>query len=143
MSFSKAGLGFLNPVTSDKEKYLSSTRGSAELVRALTGGEILHADHFRTLSEECRERNKARDVAYKYRLKCLVRNIKDTDKRLILRAKITGAWLSVRGTTVSGTVLSAANFFGFLCARYNVSPVNLQSHCDGCGTSFGVMHALI
>ena len=31
----------------------------------------------------------------------------------------------------------------FLCARYNVSPVNLQSHCDGCGTAFGVTHALI
>ena len=31
---------------------------------------------------------------------------------------------------------------GFLCARYNVSPVNLQSHCDGCGTAFGVTHTL-
>ena len=31
---------------------------------------------------------------------------------------------------------------GFLCARYNVSTVNLQSHCDGCGIEFGVTHAL-
>ena len=31
---------------------------------------------------------------------------------------------------------------GFLCACYNVSPVNLQSHCDGCGTAFGVTHTL-
>ena len=31
---------------------------------------------------------------------------------------------------------------GFLCARYNVSPVNLQSHCDGYGTALGVTHAL-
>ena len=31
---------------------------------------------------------------------------------------------------------------GFLCARYNVSPLNLQSHCDGCGTAFGVTHSL-
>ena len=29
-----------------------------------------------------------------------------------------------------------------LCAHYNVSPVKLQSNCDGCGTTFGVTHAL-
>ena len=32
---------------------------------------------------------------------------------------------------------------GFLCARYNASLVNLQNHCDGCGTSFVVTHTLI
>ena len=31
---------------------------------------------------------------------------------------------------------------GFLCTRYYVSPVNLQSHCDGCGTAFGVTYEL-
>ena len=60
-----------------------------------------------TLSEERREGKKDRDVLYKYRLKGLVSNIKGTDKRLIIHAKITGAWMSVRGTTVSGTLLSA------------------------------------
>ena len=29
---------------------------------------------------------------------------------------------------------------GFLFARYNVSTVNIQSHCDGCVTAFGVTH---
>ena len=50
--------------------------------------------------------------------------------------------MSVRGNTVLGTVLSATELQDFLCARYNLSPVNLQSHCDGCATSFGVTHAL-
>ena len=54
----------------------------------------------------------------------------------------TVAWLSVQGTSVSGTVLSATEFRDFLCARYNVSPLNLRIHCDGCGTAFVVMHAL-
>ena len=54
----------------------------------------------------------------------------------------TDAWLSVRGTTVSGIVLSATEFWDFLCACYNVSPVNLQSNCDGCGRAFGWAHAL-
>ena len=44
----------------------------------------------------------------------------------------------VRGTTVSGTVLSATEFRDFLCARYNVSSLNLQIHCGGCGTAFGL-----
>ena len=39
MPVNKSGLGILNPVTSSQEKYLSSTRGSAELVRVVTGGE--------------------------------------------------------------------------------------------------------
>ena len=104
----KYGLGLLNTVTSDQENYLSSTRGSEELVRAVTGGGAFsNADHLWTLREERRDKKKDRDVAYEYRLKGLVRNIKVTDKLLLIRAKNTGAWLSVSGTTVSGTVLSA------------------------------------
>ena len=79
---------------------------------------------------------------YQSRLKCLVIAFKVTYKRLLLRAKSTGAWLSVCGTTVSGTVLSTTEFWYFLCARYNVSTINLQSHCDRCGTSFVVTRAL-
>ena len=48
----------------------------------------------------------------------------------------TGAWMSVCGTTVSGTVFSATGFWDLLCARYNVPPLNLQSHCNICGTNF-------
>ena len=33
-------------------------------------------------------------------------------------------------------------FWDFLYARYNVCPLNLQSHCDRCGAAFGVTHAL-
>ena len=43
---------------------------------------------------------------------------------------------------VSGTVLSATEFQDFLCARYKISPLNLQSHCDGFCTAFEVTHAL-
>ena len=34
-------------------------------------------------------------------------------------------------------------FWDFLCARYNVTPLDLQSHCDGCGTAFKVTRELI
>ena len=97
------GIGLLNTVASAKEKYLSSQRGSAELIRAVTG----EGHHLRTLGEEILDRKKDWEAANKTKLKGLVHDIKGTGRRLILRAKIIGAWLSVRGTTVSGRVLSA------------------------------------
>ena len=50
--------------------------------------------------------------------------------------------MSVRGTTVSGTVLSAMEFRDLYCASYNVIRLNLQSHYNGCGTNFDVTHTL-
>ena len=117
-------------------------RGIVELVQTVMGGGALfNDDHLRTCIEEQRDGKKAWDVAYTSKLKGLLRDIKGTDKRLVC-AKSTCAWLIVRGTTVSGTVLSATEFLDLLCACYKVSPVNLQSHRDGCGTAFGVTHAL-
>ena len=53
MTVKKSGLGILNPVMSAQEKYLSSQRGSAELVRAVTGGGAFsNTNHLRTLSEK-------------------------------------------------------------------------------------------
>ena len=79
---------------------------------------------------------------YEFRLKDLVRDTKGTDKLILLCAKSTGLWLSVCSTAVSGTVLSAKEYLIILCARYNVSPTNLLSHCDKCGTVFRVTHTL-
>ena len=102
-------------------------QSSAELVRDVAGGGALsNADHLRTLSEERHEGKKYRDVLHKSILKGLVCNLKGTDKRLLLRSKSTCAWMSIHGTSVSGTFLSATEFWYFLFARYNVSPVNLQ-----------------
>ena len=105
-------------------------------------GGFSNANHLRTLSEERHDRKEDQDVAYGSRLKGLVRDLQGTDKRLLLRAKSTGVWLSLRGTTVSGTVLSAMEFRDFWCACYNVTPLNLQSHFERCGTSFGVTHTI-
>ena len=114
MPFKKFGMGLLNPVTSSQEKYLSYHQGKAELFWDVTGGgEFYNADHLRTLSEERLDGKKDQDDAYKSKLKGLVRDLKGTDRRLLLSAKSTGSWLSIRGTAVSGTVLSAMEFWGF------------------------------
>ena len=103
----KARLGLLNTVMYEQEKYLSSTGEIKELTRSMTGGGGLsNADHLHTLSEEQRNKKEAWDGAYKSRLKFLVRYLKGTNKPLLIRTKSTGVWLSVRGTTISGVVLS-------------------------------------
>ena len=53
-------------------------------------------------------------------LKGLVGYLISTNRRLILRTKNIGAFLNVQGTTVTVTVILAAEFCDFLCARYNV-----------------------
>ena len=91
MSVNKYVMVLLNPLTSAQEKYLSSQRGIAELVRAVTGGgEFSNADHLQTLSEEQCDGEKSWDSAYESKLKGLVKDIKVTNKRLILCVKITG-----------------------------------------------------
>ena len=101
-----------------------------------------NTNHLRTLGVERRDRQKDREDVNETKLKGLVQNIKGTDMRLILRAKITGAWMIVHSTTVSGKLLSDTEFRDFLCAHYNAPPPNLQSHCNGCGTPFGLNNAL-
>ena len=143
MTVIKSGMGLLNPVKLVPEKYLRTQRGSVELVQAVTGGGTFsNAERLWKIGEERHEGNKDRDNGYKTKLKVLVSDLKGTYKRLLIRSKSKGTWLSICGTIVSGTVLYATEFRYFLCARYNVYPLNLQSHFNGCGTAFGVTHAL-
>ena len=141
MPVKKFGLGLLNPVTPAQDKYLCSQRGSAELVWAVTGeGEFSNADHLRMLGEEIWDRKKDQGAAYTTKIKVLVRDLKGTNKRLILRSKSTVAWLSVRGTKGSGKVISAKEFWDILYTHYNVYPQNLHIHCGVCGTVIVVTH---
>ena len=39
-------------------------------------------------------------------------------------------------------MLSATEFWDFLCSSYNFFPLKIQSQCDGCVTYFGVTHEL-
>ena len=66
----KSGLGLLNPVTAEKEKYLSSQKGGAELFRVRTGEESFsNADRLLALREERRDRQENRDDKNKSTLK--------------------------------------------------------------------------
>ena len=52
-------------------------------------GVFSNDDHIRTLGEERRYRKKYREAANETKVKGLVQDLKGTDRRLILRSKIT------------------------------------------------------
>ena len=104
----KAILELLNPVTSAKDKCLSSQQSSAKLIWAVTeGGKFSNADHLLVLREERREGQKNRYDANDAKIKVLVGYLIGINRRLILRAKNTGSCLNVRGTAVTVKVFSA------------------------------------
>ena len=114
-----------------------------ELIWAVTGGGAFsNANHLLYFKEERHDRNKNRDDANDTPLRGLVGYLLGTNQCLLLWSKNTVAWLNVHGTMVSGTVLSAMKSYDFLCARYNVTALNLQSHCDQCSTTFEVRHRI-
>ena len=60
------------------------------MIRDVTGGgEFSNAEHLWTLGYERRDRKKDQEAAYETKLKGYFRNLKGTNRRLILHTKIT------------------------------------------------------
>ena len=57
------------------------------------------------------------------KLKEMVSDFEVTYRHLILRAKNTGAWLNMQGTTVIGPALASTEFCDYFYARYDVPPL--------------------
>ena len=74
------------------------------------------------LREYCRDGQKIRYDANVTKLGGIFKNLKELDRRLILHAKHTGFWMTVRGTTIAGVVLVDTEFSDLLCAHYNITP---------------------
>ena len=92
----KVGLGPLNPVIPEKEKYLSSQQESVELIMDLTGGgSFSNSRHLLAIKEDRIDGQKNRDDTNYATLKVLVGYIIGTDRRLLLCAKNTGSWMNV------------------------------------------------
>ena len=92
----------------------------------MTGeGAFSNAGHLLVLREERHDVQKTRDDINDAKLKGLVRDLDGTNRRIIICVKITGSWLNIQDTTVTGTVLAATEFINLLYAHYYVTPPNL------------------
>ena len=126
MPVKKSGLGLQYPVTPASEKYLSFLRTRSKLIGYVTGERSFSTDgHLMVFREERHDGPKIRDGSKGAKLKGLVDDLEAPERRLILCANNTGLWLTVQDTTVTSTVLAATEF-RLSCARYDVTPPNLQ-----------------
>ena len=71
------------------------------------------------------------DDANGVKLRRIINDEGNFDKRVFLGSKYTAYWLSVQGTTVIGTVITATDYCYFLSVHYNVNTPTLQRKCDG------------
>ena len=85
---------------------------------------------------------KNRDVVNDAKLQGIISNQDAFEKQLFLCAKHTGSWMSVQGTTETGTILAATEFRDFKCDNYNVNPPNLINKWYGCLQKFSDCHTL-
>ena len=123
MLVNKYGLGLQELVASSNKRYLSSLRASSELV----GAELDRANFqppitFRHSGNKGVMDKKIQYDANNANIKGLVKYLKAPDRRLILRAKNTSSWMTVRSTMVTITVLGATEFCDFLCTHYDFPP---------------------
>ena len=64
------------------------------------------------------------------------------DKRRLMRAGETGAWLTVMPSQRYNSLLSKEEFQDNVRLRYGLRPLDLSDHCDGCGARFSAEHRL-
>ena len=87
----KSGMGLHNPVTSAAEKYTSSLRSSYKLIGAVTGNrEFSATDHLWLVKEENWDRKKYQDDVNDAKIRGIVNDQGNSEKRLFLCAKHTG-----------------------------------------------------
>ena len=124
-------MGLQNPVTSAADKYTGLLRASYNLIGEVTGvREFSTTDHLQAVNEEMLDGKKDWDDANDSKLKVIVNDQGDVEKILFLRTKYTGSWMSVQGTMVTGTVLTAPKFSDFLFGCYNLNTPNLKIKWD-------------
>jgi hypothetical protein len=142
------GLALPDPTKSAELGYKESVLLTSRITAAMRshggpdGAVFRSADHLATMSSvklELKGRAKARHDST---LDSIVSKLPNDTRRTILRGKESGAWLTVPPSEVNGTVLNPQEWRDTALLRYARSPGDLQSHCDGCGQKFSILHAL-
>ena len=123
----KYGLFLQNPVTPAAEKYTGSLHVSYKLIGAVMDErDFSTADHLWAVKQERWDRKKYQDDENDVKLGVIANDKGDFEKPLFLCNKHTGFWMSVRGTTVTGTVLPAAIFHDCFVHVITTTPLTFR-----------------
>ena len=123
----KSLMGLHNIVTSAQKKYSRSIHASGELIGAVTGKWVCStSDHIQRVKWESHDKtNNGTPQMMQSSRELLATKaplINAFEKRLFLRAKHMYDWMSVWGTPVTGTVLTATEFCDFYVLVTTLTP---------------------
>ena len=79
------------------------------------------ADHLQAVKEERSNERKTRDDINEAKIEVIIHTFDKFDHCLLICSKQTRSWLTVQGTTVTGTVLLAMKFRDF-CVNFIMLP---------------------
>ena len=139
----QAGLAVRNPVECAARSFATSKEAVSKLTASMVSGEELclaeHRKQVRTAGKSARDYRIAdEDAANNSR----INRLGPLEEHRLARASSAGIWLSCVPNRFNGTELSAEEFRDNLRLRYNLKPLGLLSHCDGCGKKGDVEHFL-
>ena len=139
-----AGLGVPDPTATAQPSHQASVAMSELVTQDLLGSSpepfSLKA-HARVVKDVREAATAARLAAAQATLQTISQASPAARKGCLERAQVTGLWLSVTPMEDTNTLLSPVEFRDALCLRYDLPPVDLPSHCDGCKKAFDARHA--
>jgi hypothetical protein len=129
-----SGLGILDPSEIPDECHSTLKALTAPLTRSLRQQAWLNADEYSAgAAKAVSAAREQRDVAAESACDLVEAAADPLHQRAIKRSKENGAWLTTYPSYMSTTELSSDEFLDNLRLRFSLPPLNLPSHCDGCG----------
>ena len=136
-------LALPDPSHMASENWTASCVITGHLVAALRGQvEFRTADHLACLREGRTAVRRRRQRRAEEALTSALEGAPVLHARRLRRATKTGAWLTVKPSTVNGTELGSQECRNALFLRYGLKPPDLPTHCDGFQTKLSISHAL-
>ncbi len=142
LAIKRGGMGIRNPMATAEEFYDTSVSCTSYLVETLIKREpfdgMRHRGHIADAVEHAR---KVKALAENNFLEKRGRG-KPAEKRRWRKAERgTGSFLSAIPNKLNGTCLSAEQWRDGVRILFNLEPLDMPQHCDGCGAKMTVDHA--
>lgn len=140
LSVSLGGFGMRNPVLAAEEMHDTSVDACQLLTNSLVEDTPLdisaHGSHVVQAVVRAKKVRAFREARF------LSKPATPAEKRRRRKNASSGCWLNCYPSYRNGTLLSAEEFFDNVRLRFNLAPLNMPQHCDGCGSRMTVEHAL-
>ena len=141
-SVKKGGAGIRNPVDSAGRDHKTSMRACVDLTESLVNGSeldiLLHCGNVASATATARKERLEREQETLDELG----EGKPALARRIKRACLAGCWLNSMPNRFNGNILSKEEWRDNFRLRWNLLPLDMPQHCDGCGDRMDVNHAL-